>query len=80
MITIAGVLMCIGLMTVAYAFIWMLQFSFCKQEKEAKPFNYKNMDDDLPKWDKLNTVGKMANKELKKMYKGNVELYNDPRN
>lgn len=27
---------------------------------------------DIPNWDKLNPVGKMANKELKKMYKGKM--------
>jgi len=28
---------------------------------------------DIPNWDKLNPVGKMANKELKKMYKGKMK-------
>ena len=27
---------------------------------------------DIPNWDKLNPVGKMANKELKKMYRGKM--------
>jgi hypothetical protein len=39
------------------------------EEVESKPLPEIN---DVPKWDKLNPVGKMANKELKKMYKGKM--------
>jgi len=28
---------------------------------------------DIPNWEKLNPVGQMANKELKKMYKGKMK-------
>ena len=78
-ITIAWALMVIGMITVAY-FIFALIVLSIQHWKEAERYDLNKMPDDLPKWDKLNTVGKMANKELKKMYRGNVKLYNDPRN
>jgi len=40
------------------------------QEVARKPLPEIN---DIPNWDKLNPVGKMANKELKKMYKGKMK-------
>ena len=40
------------------------------EEVEHKPMPEVN---DIPNWDKLNPVGKMANKELKKMYKGKMK-------
>ena len=72
--TIGTALMAIGLMVVIYAFVILLSWSFFPDKGEAKPFDYQKMDDDLPKWDKLNSVGKMANRELKKMYRGKVQF------
>jgi hypothetical protein len=40
------------------------------KEVESKPLPDVN---DIPNWDKLNLIGKMANKELKKMYKGKMK-------
>ena len=39
------------------------------EEVEHKPMPEVN---DIPKWDKLNSVQMVANKELKKMYKGKM--------
>ena len=39
------------------------------EEVEHKPLPEVN---DIPKWDKLNSVQMVANKELKKMYKGKM--------
>jgi hypothetical protein len=40
------------------------------EEVEHKPMPEVN---DIPKWDKLNSVQQVANKELKKMYKGKMK-------
>ena len=40
------------------------------EEVERKPLPEVN---DIPNWEKLNPIGKMANKELKKMYKGKMK-------
>ena len=40
------------------------------EEVEHKPMPEVN---DIPKWDKLNSVQMVANKELKKMYKGKMK-------
>jgi hypothetical protein len=40
------------------------------EEVEHKPMPDVN---DIPKWDKLNSVQQVANKELKKMYKGKMK-------
>jgi len=40
------------------------------EEVERKPLPEVN---DIPKWDKLNSVQMVANKELKKMYKGKMK-------
>lgn len=39
--------------------------------KTAKPYDYANQPDDLPKWNAMNPIAKKANKELKRMYRGN---------
>lgn len=38
--------------------------------RNAKPYDYANQPDDLPKWNALNPIAKRANKELKRMYRG----------
>ena len=42
-----------------------------RQFEEVEPKELPEVND-LPKWEKLNPVGKMANKELKKMYRGKM--------
>jgi hypothetical protein len=43
--------------------------------QEYKEVEHKPLPEvyDIPNWDKLKPVGKMANKELKKMYKGKMK-------
>ena len=41
-----------------------------KRLTAAKPYDYANQPDDLPKWTPQNSIAKHASKELKKMYRG----------
>jgi len=59
-----SVLFCAWCVLVAYQTLTKFE------EVKHKPMPEVN---DIPNWDKLNPVGQMANKELKKMYKGKMK-------
>lgn len=69
--TIGLALATIGLITcIAFGYFMLcLAYNEIKKDVEYKPLPDVN---DLPQWEKLNTVGLMANEELKKMYKGKM--------
>ena len=60
----------------------MVSIAFCgwcvlvayQNLQQFEEVNHKPLPEvyDIPNWDKLNPVGKMANKELKKLYKGKM--------
>jgi hypothetical protein len=41
-----------------------------KKLTEAKPYDYSQQPDELPKWTPQNPIAKHASKELRKMYRG----------
>ena len=38
---------------------------------DVNRYDYGQQPDDMPKWEPMNPVARMANRELKRMYRGN---------
>lgn len=68
MITVWDAFAVIGIMA-SVVFVYMVYVISKQHYSEAERFDVNQVQEELPKWEKMNVVARMAKKELDKQYK-----------